>query len=152
MISGSSDGYLTVKDIRDAIAHLPDDAEVVFGSCEHGEVRSIQNAGTKSASDRVRLMREPPAIIKAINALKAASSDDPITRIPFISAEMADRLVAKGYANRTPWSKDPEVGCYRLTKAAWDALEEKAEPKPKLTTLKPRLATLPSRLKTLDEK
>jgi hypothetical protein len=24
MISGSSDGYLTVKGIRDAIAHLPD--------------------------------------------------------------------------------------------------------------------------------
>lgn len=37
MISGSPDGYLTVKDVRDAIAHLPDDAEVVFGTCEHGE-------------------------------------------------------------------------------------------------------------------
>lgn len=37
MISGSPDGYLTVGDIRDAIAHLPDDAEVVFGTCSHGE-------------------------------------------------------------------------------------------------------------------
>ncbi|MGE6739663.1 hypothetical protein ACQKGC_05245 [Allorhizobium pseudoryzae] len=37
MISGSPDGYLTVKDIRDAIAELPDDAEVIFGTCGHGE-------------------------------------------------------------------------------------------------------------------
>lgn len=37
MISGSPDGYLTVGDIRDAIANLPDDAEVVFGPCAHGQ-------------------------------------------------------------------------------------------------------------------
>jgi hypothetical protein len=37
MISGSDDGKLTVGDIRDAIAMLPDDAEVIFGTCEHGE-------------------------------------------------------------------------------------------------------------------
>jgi hypothetical protein len=94
-------------------------------------------------------MREPPAIIKAINVLKAASFDDPITRIPYISAEMADKLVEKGFATRTPWSKDPEIGCYRLTKFALDALAAQAEPKPKLQTLKPRLVTLPPRLKPL---
>ena len=37
VIAGSSDGYLTVGDMRDAIAHLPDDAEITFGICEHGE-------------------------------------------------------------------------------------------------------------------
>jgi hypothetical protein len=35
MISGSSDGHLTVGDLRDAIADLPD-AEVIFGTCNHG--------------------------------------------------------------------------------------------------------------------
>jgi hypothetical protein len=96
-------------------------------------------------------MREPPSIIKAINALKAVSFDEPITRIPFISADMAERLVAKGYATRTPWSKDATVGCYRLTKAAFAALKEKPRPTPELTTLPPRLATLPPRLRTLDD-
>ncbi|WP_412066335.1 hypothetical protein [Rhizobium sp. SYY.PMSO] len=96
-------------------------------------------------------MREPPAIIKAINALKSASFDDPINHIPSISAEMAERLVAKGYATKTPWSKDPVVPCYRLTKAAIDALKHKPEPKRKLTMLTPRLTTLPARLKILDE-
>lgn len=37
MISGSPDGYLTVGDLRDAIANLPDDAEVIFGPCQHGD-------------------------------------------------------------------------------------------------------------------
>jgi len=37
VISGSADGFLTVGDIRDAIANLPDDAEIVFGTCNHGE-------------------------------------------------------------------------------------------------------------------
>ena len=36
-ISGSSDGQLTVGDLRDAIAAYPDDAAVVFGICNHGE-------------------------------------------------------------------------------------------------------------------
>jgi hypothetical protein len=36
-ISGSDDGYLTVGDIRDAIACYPDDAEVSFGICPHEE-------------------------------------------------------------------------------------------------------------------
>jgi len=96
-------------------------------------------------------MREPPAIIKAINALKGASFDEPINRIPFISADMAERLVAKGYATKTPWSKDPAVPCYRLTKSGIDALKQRSEPKRKLTMLAPRLTTLPARLKTLDE-
>lgn len=37
VISGSADGYLTVGDLRDAISDLPDDAEVIFGPCTHGE-------------------------------------------------------------------------------------------------------------------
>lgn len=38
MISGADDGYvLTVGDMRDAIAHLPDDAEIIFGPCNHGD-------------------------------------------------------------------------------------------------------------------
>jgi len=37
VIAGSSDGYLTAGDLRDAIWNLPDDAEVIFGVCEHGE-------------------------------------------------------------------------------------------------------------------
>lgn len=36
-ISGSEDGRLTVGDMRDAIACYPDDAEIIFGVCEHGE-------------------------------------------------------------------------------------------------------------------
>ncbi|MCG6203335.1 hypothetical protein LPW26_01675 [Rhodopseudomonas sp. HC1] len=37
-ISGASQGYvLTVRDVRDAIAYLPDHAEIIFGPCEHGE-------------------------------------------------------------------------------------------------------------------
>jgi hypothetical protein len=96
-------------------------------------------------------MREPPAIIKAINALKAASFDDPINRIPFISAERAERLVEKGYATKTPWSKNPSVPCYRLTTAGMDALKQKSEPNRRMTMLALRLTTLPARLKTLDE-
>ena len=97
------------------------------------------------------MMREPAAIIKAINALRSASFDDPITRIPFISADMADRLVAKGYATRTPWTRDPAVGCYRLTRAGLDALEEKPAKQAKLATLKPRLSSLPPHLKMLSD-
>lgn len=37
VIAGSPDGYLTAGDIRDAIADLPDDAEIGFGICNHGE-------------------------------------------------------------------------------------------------------------------
>jgi hypothetical protein len=37
VISGSGDGHLTVGDVRDAIAELPDDAEVIFGPCGHGD-------------------------------------------------------------------------------------------------------------------
>ena len=37
-ISSASEDYtLTVGDLRDAIARLPDDAEIVFGPCNHGE-------------------------------------------------------------------------------------------------------------------
>ncbi|MGT2500608.1 hypothetical protein ACVOMS_06845 [Bradyrhizobium guangxiense] len=37
MISGAGDGFvLTAKDVRDAIANLPDDAEIIFGTCGHG--------------------------------------------------------------------------------------------------------------------
>lgn len=37
-LSGSSNDYtLTVGDIRDAIARLPDDTQVTFGACMHGE-------------------------------------------------------------------------------------------------------------------
>lgn len=38
MISGAPKGYvLTVADMRDAIDNFPDDAEIVFGTCPHGE-------------------------------------------------------------------------------------------------------------------
>lgn len=37
-------------------------------------------------------MRESPSIIKAINALKSASSDEPIHHIPYISERMANVL------------------------------------------------------------
>ncbi|CDX39999.1 hypothetical protein MPLA_320014 [Mesorhizobium sp. ORS 3359] len=37
MISGGSEGHLTVGDVRNAIANLPDDAEVIFGTCDHGQ-------------------------------------------------------------------------------------------------------------------
>lgn len=37
MITESPDGVLTVGDIRDAIANYPDDAEIIFGTCDHGE-------------------------------------------------------------------------------------------------------------------
>lgn len=36
-ISGSADGFLTAGDIRDAIAFLPDDTEIVFGVDSVGE-------------------------------------------------------------------------------------------------------------------
>lgn len=92
-------------------------------------------------------MRESPAIIKAINALKSASFDEPIHHIPYISEEMALKLVGLGYASQTPWSKDQNVFCYRVTPAGFDALKAKAEPKRKLAQLPPRIATLPPRLK-----
>lgn len=38
MISGAPQGYvLTVKDMKDALSNFPDDAEIVFGTCSHGE-------------------------------------------------------------------------------------------------------------------
>lgn len=38
MISGAPEGYvLTVRDMRNAIDNFPDDAEIVFGTCAHGE-------------------------------------------------------------------------------------------------------------------
>ncbi|PZA12749.1 hypothetical protein DNX69_07615 [Rhodopseudomonas palustris] len=37
-ISGAPEGYvLTAKDVRDAIADLPDDAHIIFGICNCGE-------------------------------------------------------------------------------------------------------------------
>lgn len=97
-------------------------------------------------------MREPPHIIKAINALKAASWDEPITRIAGITESMADQLVEMGYATKSPWSKDSNVSCYRLTKAAWDALEAKPAPKRKLPMLQPRIQALPPRLQSVKGK
>lgn len=44
MIS-STTGQITVGDIRDAIAHLPDDAEVHLGVCECGLI--LELAGFK---------------------------------------------------------------------------------------------------------
>ncbi|MGY2986488.1 MULTISPECIES: hypothetical protein [unclassified Bradyrhizobium] len=42
MISGASEGYvLTVADMLDAIDHLPDDAEIIFGTCSHGGPQSF---------------------------------------------------------------------------------------------------------------
>lgn len=92
-------------------------------------------------------MRESPAIIKAINALKSASFDEPIHRIPYISENMALKLVGLGYASQTPWSKDPNIFCYRVTQAGFDALKAKAEPKRKLAQPLSRIPTLPPRLK-----
>jgi hypothetical protein len=41
MISGAEDGYvLTVADMLDAIHNLPDDAEIIFGACPHGNART----------------------------------------------------------------------------------------------------------------
>lgn len=38
MISGASEGHvLTVAEMLDAIDKLPDDAEIIFGTCSHGE-------------------------------------------------------------------------------------------------------------------
>ncbi|MCA0257144.1 MAG: hypothetical protein LCH47_11180 [Proteobacteria bacterium] len=92
-------------------------------------------------------MRERPAIIKAINALKSASLDEPIHHIPYISETMALELVSLGYATRAPWSQDPAAFCYCLTTTGLKALEAKPEPKTKLPTLQPRIPTLPQRLK-----
>ncbi|MGY4751570.1 hypothetical protein ACVNHC_17070 [Pannonibacter sp. Q-1] len=92
-------------------------------------------------------MREKPAIIKAINALMSASSDEPIHHIPNISEEMALKLVELGYASQTPWSKDPNVYCYQVTTAGFEALEAKAKPREKLAQRPPRIPTLPPRLK-----
>lgn len=36
-ISGSADGYLTVGELRNAIAAFPDDVEVIFGPDNSGE-------------------------------------------------------------------------------------------------------------------
>ncbi|PSJ51363.1 hypothetical protein [Kumtagia ephedrae] len=47
VISGSGDGRLTVGDLRDAIAELPDDAEVIFGPCNHGEPQTFYRFKTR---------------------------------------------------------------------------------------------------------
>jgi hypothetical protein len=42
MIAGVSDGYvLTVADMLDAIHNLPDDAEIIFGTCSHGQPQNF---------------------------------------------------------------------------------------------------------------
>lgn len=94
-------------------------------------------------------MREPPYIIKAINALRGVSYDEPITRVPYIREAMADILVEKGYATRAPWSKDETVPCFRLTLAGVRALQAKSAPKSKLKMLEPRLKPIDSRLKPI---
>lgn len=37
VIAGSETGYLTVGDMRDALAEFPDDAEIIFGTDSSGE-------------------------------------------------------------------------------------------------------------------
>lgn len=92
-------------------------------------------------------MREKPYIIKAINALRGASFDEPINAIPFLSERMAQELVDLGYATSSPYSKDRSKMCYRVTQAGIDALNAKAELKPSgLKTLDQKLTTLPNRL------
>lgn len=92
-------------------------------------------------------MREPPRIIKAIKALNRASFDEPIHHVPYITEKMALELMELGYASRTPWSKDANVFCYRVTQAGQDALKAKPESKPGLAQLKPRIGTLPPRIR-----
>lgn len=47
-ISGASEGYvLTVKDMRDAIANLPDHAEIIFGTCNHGDPQNFYRFKTR---------------------------------------------------------------------------------------------------------
>lgn len=93
-------------------------------------------------------MREPPRIIKAINALNRASFDDPIHHVPYITEKAALELVELGYASRTPWSKDANVFCYRVTDAGRAALKAKADSKRSLPRLQPRIGTLPPRIKS----
>ena len=50
VISGSCDGHLTVGDLRDAIAHLPDGAEVIFGTDQHGEPLRFYRFKTRGPS------------------------------------------------------------------------------------------------------
>jgi hypothetical protein len=48
VISGASEGYvLTAKDLRDAIANLPDDAEIIFGPCNHGDPQHFYRFKTR---------------------------------------------------------------------------------------------------------
>ena len=97
-------------------------------------------------------MREPPHIIKAINALRGVSSDEPITHVPYIRETMADLLVERGYATKTPWSKDPAIPCYRLTHAGIKALDAKPLSRPKLSVLPPRIRPMETRLKPIGKK
>jgi hypothetical protein len=49
VISGAPEGYvLTAKDVRDAIANLPDDAEIIFGTCSHGAEQRFYRFKTRS--------------------------------------------------------------------------------------------------------
>lgn len=48
VLSGASDGYvLTAQDMRDAIADLPDDAEIIFGPCNHGDEQHFYRFKTR---------------------------------------------------------------------------------------------------------
>lgn len=40
-------GPLTVGDVRNAIAELPDDAEVIFGTCDHGQPLTFNRFKTR---------------------------------------------------------------------------------------------------------
>ncbi|QKC72160.1 hypothetical protein [Mesorhizobium loti] len=40
-------GPLTVGDVRNAIADLPDDAEVTFGTCDHGDALKFSRFKTR---------------------------------------------------------------------------------------------------------
>lgn len=95
-------------------------------------------------------MREPPHIIKAINALRrfASFSFEDIDRIPYIREEMADHLITLGYAQRRISERDGITAQFKITdvgRAALDAPAEKT--RPRLKTLEPRLKPMPSRLK-----
>jgi hypothetical protein len=48
VISGAPEGYvLTVKDLRDAIATPPDNAEIIFGTCSHGQPQHFYRFKTR---------------------------------------------------------------------------------------------------------
>jgi hypothetical protein len=48
MISGAPEGYvLTVADMLDAIHNLPDNAEIIFGTCSHGQSQNFYRFKTR---------------------------------------------------------------------------------------------------------